>query len=604
MIQTEFYVFVFIDEDGVLRFEFDEDEDPKPYGDYVDFSTASMYYTWYIEDYFDTSILNQELADIYFLGILSPEFEIQRSLDLGAYDSVVIEYIIDPLGEDGFEFLEASLILQTGTITEYRIDMFRFLYFEDDTIMIEFEYIFVPNVLELVELTEIMNGYFTDFNDVSITSEDFCVFYHENEDILSKCIYFREEMLNNELSLVLTSIDPIDFSFYELHLEVYFQGGYSHDMFLELYTFYDADDLYFDILYYIDSYDPLFENLQTAFEDFAYGFSIESYDSLEYCQEYSFNPSSCVILRDELLDRGLINVHVNELYFLDTPEFGIEYFVVFEYEFDDLSFEIHTYLVDAYYDESNGLVYFDLSPADGLLPPPVLGEVVDSVLTEATMISFYSDFANSFLTNDDICDLYFDSVFNDMNCGEERTNMLNDNLVTTVISFMPYIDMFGEAAYIMEIDFTTDSGSFILTEIMRVYILDNDNLYIEFVFEEPIDTFMGTLVPLSETEDIYQSFVDDWNNIFLDNDDICEIYYFLPDPNLTCELDRTQLQIDGFYFSLVGVELLNDPLYGDYHSIELALSNGDTTHYFNYSQYVFYDLEDVLVIADVWETFK
>ena len=74
--------------------------------------------------------------------------------------------------------------------------------------------------------------------------------------------------------------------------------------------------------------------------------------------------------------------------------------------------------------------------------------------------------------------------------------------------------------------------------------------------------------------------------------------------SLTCDIDRTQFQTVGYVLSIDSIELLNDPIYGDYYSVNLALADGFSTYFYSYSLYIVHDTEGHINMIPVWDMYE
>ena len=340
--------------------------------------------------------------------------------------------------------------------------------------------------------------------------------------------------------------------------------------------------------------DPIVEDLTFALEIFIADFNDTYISSDEFCTMYYEGPmvDECIIFREDML----INIFSLEFYNLFQQEDGLfmlDVDVNFEGEFIyNIVFDVVVLPTVDGYEFEVILISDHTIPEDPML-----------VETEAMIVDFVFNFTDPDISSVDFCANYTDYP---VECELLRDDLLSRGMIDVYI-----IDLYitdnpeypGELMLRLEYEFNDGTYEEHLFIVIPYHSYIDQTLRFDLFLVEWDSPIPMELFPMSEVEAIYNIFVQEYNDLTNSDEYICGAYSFLLDPELYCYEGRTESLIAGFYLVVDSIELLNDPIYGDYYNVIIAETDGESTFFLSYSLYVYINEYGELVFQHVWETY-
>ncbi len=456
-ITWQFYIYLLLDDTLVV-----EGWQSQRYERYYDINDIQTLFNNLLVDYFDPTITNDQIAEIYgngwyFNGIIGRE------------DLLAENYIL----EIGNVSISSDYEYHGSFTLNNNYHEFNFTVFHDVAgnmkLQINFDYIMPSS--EIVEL--IANNFVLALGDETMTNEYFCENYF-NDYEYDLCLSGREEYSAELFASIVTEVYRTDeYAYFKVEFRDP-DGVFVSERQFNLMLEYNILKTGYITIFLNNESSLLQEEAITHVNYLVTELNNGNIDVASFCLDFAVCENS---LDGKTIDSAFfeyISVH-NDFYntFLQTE---------IHYIFTDGTEETHLY--EIIYETDNGLT-FTLLYEGKLVALPDNAERVQSINEIETLLNqFILDVTDSTITANELCETYFGGSMRDPECLEGRNNMF-----TATVTYSPVTIKYDELNdEIYSTTFTVDYGT--ETEehevLLVVFYLPTTSTY-SMMFLEPYD---------------------------------------------------------------------------------------------------------------------
>jgi len=534
----------------------------------VSLEDAEAFFEQFIADYVNPEISSEEVCALYFTGEDAEGCVDGRESSLALNISIIMN-AIDASTDPGTFDIELAIDDDDNDVT-IELAQVSFSYDEDGNIVMQFIHDEDPgepdNWLDADDAFAVIAEYLDDYSDDAVSNDEFNAKYFEgymdwdfflnrNDDKTKGVTYtliFVEDPTEEPLDYLVVTLQRN----YEGEAKTIVVRARIYDL---------GDGTYsFDILFEEESgldYDMLFAYML----DFTADYQDSEISDDDICQMYFPNDDldECVAQRQEFMSSG---VAISVLEFNIVREY---YEVIFEYDVDG---EVTTQsaFVNFFFDEDH-VLHFEFSD---------LGfDEIDYYDALAFMQNFLFQYNNFGIPSYDVCVQFFEGDSYD-ECVMRREIEMEEGITFT--DFELFNDGYG---YQIDLHYQDALGETTTKHFEAHFYYDEDGELKLELFEH------FELIPYEIIYPYLEDMVLDFNNLSIDSETFCAIY-FGPDTIPGCVEHREKVLSEGFSVSLSFLA----PEY-DHYRIELEYSIPGADSWFeSFNAFFYFDEDDNLLV--------
>lgn len=462
------YVDIRLDLDGniyVMGYP-DEDSDPnEPNDGILTLEEVNLGVLDFMEVYFDGTLDLEEAFD-YLGGDFNYELLINRDNLLSQNYSFISSMVYE--GDNPFSY-SGTISLQKDDITEeYPINIW-IIYDIDNIPQIRITPSFEAPTID--EVNTLAGNILSNIQDSSYTLDIYCTTFFKDYDSTCEELY---DLVNLENYSIIIKDTYIEYQLGYILVGLQDENG---DLIKELlYAAFPDNTLVSQqpITAVIDFNDSHHDHINSFLEELTSALNDGTYSITEFCSDHLCYDSFTSDFTYDLVLQGTVYTHVEV--------FNEAHMIELIFERYDGSFENHYYEITWIEVDNVKIYHLEFHRKEISIPDDIV--VLDIFDTTTVIYNFINDIIDESITNDELCNTYFNGSMMSFDCIEGRANMITLN---ATVEFTPLIqvndDNFG---ILYKTTFTItypDSVDVQETHLIVYSIPNSQNYIIEFIEE-------------------------------------------------------------------------------------------------------------------------